>query len=125
MKSKELIRILQETDPNGETEVTIDGADIYCVARYPGYYDGCYQVITRDPSKTTFNIVKIKRTRAGEKIRLHTYSIEDLIWDGWDIQSGGKVEIDNFECPSYNERDEATRKEVKACDEEIALKNKN
>lgn len=48
MKTKELIRRLQEEDPTGELEVTVGKTDIYFIQTLPGYYDGCYQVLKRD-----------------------------------------------------------------------------
>lgn len=127
MKSKELIEELQKLDPSGEIEVVVGGEAIYFVDHQPGYYDGAYEVLTRDPSKKCFNITKIKRTRQGSKLKIRTFSAENLIWDGFDIQSGGKVEIDNSEFgpyPNYYDKiDEDTRQEVKEVMKTINVDN--
>lgn len=36
-------------DPTGELEVTVGKRDIFFLKILPGYYDGCYQVLRRDP----------------------------------------------------------------------------
>lgn len=57
MKSKELIKQLQEIDPSGEIEVGVGRSDIYFVSKYPAYYDGPNFILTKDLSKTNYNII--------------------------------------------------------------------
>ena len=42
MKTKELIRILQEADPSGESHVRMDGGIPFGVNKLDGYWDGYY-----------------------------------------------------------------------------------
>jgi hypothetical protein len=92
MKSKELIRQLQEYDPTGETEVCIHNADIHYISVEPAYWDGRLQVLVRDKSKEPyFSIVGAKYVTKGDKICLNPMSIQDLI--GCE-QDGVKMDID-------------------------------
>lgn len=81
MKSKELIKQLQELDPEGEAEVCVGNEDIYFAERLPAYYDGKLEVLIRDETKRTYNITGIKITGRGDKIKLHTMSLEDVVWN--------------------------------------------
>lgn len=82
MKTKELIKTLQELDPEGEIEVNVAGRDIYFAEVLPGHYDGGYSILIRDPEEAPFyNIHGIKLCRTGTKIELHTMGYKDVIWD--------------------------------------------
>jgi hypothetical protein len=83
MTTSELIKQLQFADPFGSSEVIVDGTAIHFVAAYPGYYDGSYQVLERDPERTgrCYDVAAIRFTRAGTKVRLHLHSAEDAIMD--------------------------------------------
>jgi hypothetical protein len=82
MKSKELIRQIQEIDPTGELEVCIDTTtDILSVERMPAYYDGHLEVLQRDENIEGYNIVGAKLITTGLKIRIHPWSIVDSIWE--------------------------------------------
>ena len=59
MKSKELIRLLQEEDPSGEVEVCVQNFDILGIHTEPAYWDGSLQVLMRDASKPP--IIKPKK----------------------------------------------------------------
>lgn len=48
MKTKELIKLLQQEDPTGEAHVRIDGAMPWFVEAKPGYYDGSYTYLDDD-----------------------------------------------------------------------------
>jgi hypothetical protein len=76
MKTKELIRQLQEADPSGEEECTIYGEDIVFVSPEPAYWDGCYTTFTGHAGSG-----KIKIHANGNKIRIHTYGYEDALLD--------------------------------------------
>jgi hypothetical protein len=79
MKTKELIRLLQEEDPEGECEACVGNVDIHFVERGPAYYDGSLQVLTRDPDNKFYNITGGKYVRTGGKVNIHTLSITDAI----------------------------------------------
>lgn len=80
MKTKELIRLLNEEDPTGEEEVCVGNTDIHFVECLGAYYDGPSQVLERDESKSPYyNIVGAKYKSQGKKIQIHTLSIKDAI----------------------------------------------
>lgn len=79
MKTKDLIEALQEADPTGEEEVSVGNADIFYVAPDPAYWDGCQEVLLRDPSKRNYNVVGAKYRCNGTKIVIHTLSVEGAI----------------------------------------------
>lgn len=86
MKTKELIRRLQEEDPTGEEECCVGNCDIFFVEALPAYYDGCNQVLIRDPAKAPYyDIVGGKYTEKGLKISLRTMSIPDAIFENADM----------------------------------------
>jgi hypothetical protein len=99
MKTKELIRLLQEADPSGEIECCVGNEDIYFVACEPAYYDGTLQVLIRDKSKKDYNIIGAEFRRDGYKIQFHCQSIEDAIYTAHEFDSELPVKI----LPEYPE----------------------
>lgn len=99
MKSKELIRILKEIDPTGETEVCVGNVDIDCIVDMPAYWDGSLQVLQRDEKN---NIIGAKYVRTGEKLQIYPLSISDAI--------DGRYEFKVDYSELNPERAEATRK---------------
>ena len=82
MKTKELIRQLQEADPSGELECCVGNADIFFVDVEPAYWDGCLQVLKRDPAKAPYyDVVGAKYTSKGNKVVVRPLSIRDAILD--------------------------------------------
>jgi hypothetical protein len=82
MKTKTLIKLLQEADPTGEEEVCVGNVDIFDVHPDGAYYDGALQVLVRDDKlKPFWDIVGGKYVRTGKKIQIHTLSIQDLLLD--------------------------------------------
>lgn len=80
MKVKDLLKELQAMDP--ESEVVVGGEAIHFVEELPGYYDGHYEVLIEDPSKKPYYSVDgMKFTRADKKVKLHTLTINDIIWN--------------------------------------------
>lgn len=81
MKSKELIRLLQDLDPTGEEECCIENLDIHFVTKEPANYDGPYQVLVRDQSKVNcYDIMGVKYVSKGDKIQFYTLSAEAVIY---------------------------------------------
>jgi len=76
MKSKDLIKTLQELDPSGETEVCVHNVDIMYIESLPAYYDGTLQVLVRDEDG---KIQGAKYVRSGDKIKINTMSISDYV----------------------------------------------
>jgi hypothetical protein len=82
MKTKELIRQLQEADPSGEEEVCVDNIDIYHVSSNHAYWDGCFQVLKHDESKKPYYSITGGEFRSkGIKINLVTVDIKSAIYD--------------------------------------------
>jgi len=80
MKTKELIRQLQEADPSGELECCIDNNDILFVHVYPAFYDGTLEVLIRNSNgQAAGGILR----RVGKKVRIHYLGLEDAVLD-WD-----------------------------------------
>ena len=87
MKTKDLIAALQAADPSGEIEVCVGNHDIHFVSVEPAYYDGCFQVLKRDESKTDcWNVTGAEIRSSGWKLVLHPMSIEDLLTDMPDVE---------------------------------------
>lgn len=81
MKTKILIRQLQEADPTGEVEVCVDNCDIGYVDLMAAYWDGPLQVLVRDENK----IIGAKYKRTGNKVKIHPLSISDAISNDHEI----------------------------------------
>ena len=75
MKVKELIRLLQEEDP--EAEACVHNADIESVYAAQAYWDGRLQVLERDANGY---VVGGKYTSKGWKVNICPSSITDQIW---------------------------------------------
>ena len=85
MKTKELIRQLQEADPSGEIEVCVGNIDIHFVERLPAYYDGRLEVLKRDEDCEYYNIIGGEFVAEGDKVMINTLMIEDAIWNNPDL----------------------------------------
>lgn len=83
MKTKELIRLLQENDPSGELEVVGSYGDIYFIERLPDYYDGKVNILIKDDEK----IIGMKQNIGKDKIVLAELSLEDVMTDYWDDEN--------------------------------------
>lgn len=80
MKTKELIRQLQEADPSGELECTVDGVDIFAVWTEPGYYDGPYEILIRDPDLAPYyDVVGGIISTEGTKVRIRAMSLRTAL----------------------------------------------
>jgi len=78
MKSKELIRLLQECDPTGETEVVTTDGDIYFVAWEES--GAITELLIRDPkTKDEYNIIGSRITRRVDSICLVSISAEEAL----------------------------------------------
>jgi len=84
MKSKELIRLIQEADPTGEEHCCLHNSDIGSVDVEPAYYDGPLHVIDRDENGHPF---RGTRVRVGIKINITSLSISDCLeYDPFEVQ---------------------------------------
>jgi len=110
MKTKELIRQLQEVDPSGELDCCIETtSDIYFVERLPAYYDGIQELLVRDPKiKDHYDVVGGIFTGDGVKVCIRSYSIEDALWD-----ADGNFPIKYIKCSRPIEKVREIKKEIK------------
>ena len=110
MKTKELIRQLQEADPSGELNCCVGTtSDIYCVERLPAYYDGTQEILVRDPKiKDCYNVVSGIFTGDGIKVCIQPYSIEDALWD-----ADGNFPIEYIKCSYPRKKVKKIKKEIK------------
>ena len=106
MKTKELIRQLQEVDPTGEMDCVVDNIDITGVHQEPAYWDGCKQVLKWNNDR----LVGAEYSSEGDKLNIDTWSISDVFVDYPDLPV--KV-IDTFVTPKLQERVDFWRKEAK------------
>ena len=113
MKTKELIRQLNEADPSGEEEVCVGNTDIHFADRWPAYYDGCLQVLKRDESNPCYNITGAEIRGEGVKVQIHTLSIKNAILEDPDME----VTFDGEPREWYVERIKEWRKEAKINEE--------
>jgi len=125
LKTKELIRQLQEADPSGELECAIGGnVDIISVYALPAYYDGYLEILERDHSKDPYyNICGAIITGEGSKVRIDPYSVEDAIFDNVDLPVkiiGDSNNIRRKGIEKYREKAKQIYKEI-----EDQRKNKN
>jgi len=122
MKTKELIRQLQEADPSGELECAIGGnIDIMSVYEMPAYYDGYLEILERDHSKDPYyNVSGGIITGKGQKIKIEGYSIEDAILDDADFP----VKFIGEHCDRYRKSVEKYREEIRQIDKEIEERRK-
>lgn len=114
MKSKEVIKLLQELDPDGEIEVCVGNIDIHYIECLPAYYDGTLQVLLRDENKKGYNIIGAKYCRKGNKLCIVPLSISDAITD----------RDDNFNV-DYSELDEDRRIQLEKQHNDLRAWHKN
>lgn len=76
MKTKELIKLLQEVDPSGECHVRMEGGIPITAYRLPGYYDGAYEYLDESGNW----VVSTK----GDKVDIITMDKETFICDEYD-----------------------------------------
>ena len=82
LKTRELVKQLQEADPTGELEVTVGKTDIHFLQTLPGYYDGYYEVLVRDENLIDcYNVVGAEIRGTGYHVCIETFSIQDMLHD--------------------------------------------
>ena len=118
MKSKELIRQLQEIDPTGEMEVTCGKADIYFLSTEPGYYDGCAHILKRDPELEgkSYSVIGVEICSGGTFIILNSMNAWDAIMNDPDVP----VTYDSdYARKHYESRVKAERRRAKGIYKEV------
>lgn len=122
MKTKELIKELQEADPTGEEEVTVGNTEIFTIENSPAYYDGCQQILIRDKKNPYYNVISGKVRSKGNKICINTHSIYDAIFENPQL----KIDYSelSFQQKAYIKIDhDAMRKFSKNCNYNARLEN--
>lgn len=123
MKTKELIRQLQEADPEGETECVVGCNDpIHYVYKEDAYHDGCLEILERDHSKDPYyNICGGVITKDGMKVIIRPLSIEDAISNNPDlpVKFVGDFSHDDY----YHKKVECWREEIRRINKEIEDEN--
>lgn len=109
MKTKELIRQLQEIDPEGEAEVVVGRSDIYFLEKEAIFYDGLPTILIRDEKKRpNWDIIGFKAGCTGTKIMIKTFDFEDVLWN----VKEPIIELDDY-AKAHLEKDiERIKKEV-------------
>ena len=97
MKTKDLIKLLQEEDPSGETHVRIQGGAISHCEGKPGYWDGPYSYFDE-------NGVYVMSTK-DYKIDIITRDVDDVIWDlvETDTELKEKIRVEYDYCDKTRE----------------------
>lgn len=89
MKTKDLIKELQELDPEGELECCIDNLDIGGISIEPAYWDGSLQLVEKGPDG---EILGMKILDSGLKLVLSPTSVGDFIMNYPD----GKIDFSDL-----------------------------
>ena len=73
----------QAADPDGNTPVCIDNANVYSVAKIEAYYDGRLEQLIHDETKRgkAYSVIGARLTGSGEKVRIYTMSILEALID--------------------------------------------
>lgn len=117
MKTKDLIKELQEQDPSGELECVVGGEPIFFLQNLPAYYDGSLQYLIQDPDKAgSYNVVGAKFIDKGRKIEISTLTIENAIWEAPELPVDCS-EVSNIE--RKEKKVEEWRRQRREADKEI------
>ena len=115
MKTKELIKQLNDCDPSGELECCVENEDIYYVDVTPAYYNGRLQVLIREPrNENYYNIIGGKYFNEGKKVDIKVLSIEDIVLEDPDIPieiPEGDISLKNL-VEGYREEGRKIRDEI-------------
>ena len=114
MKTKELIKILNEIDPEGETEVVIENESAFFAYKEPAYYDGIMELILKNENG---EIIGGKYSSKGSKISLRPYGIMSAIYDFPELSV--EYDIANSKKEEYKKMVEQWRIESREIDEEF------
>lgn len=82
MKTKEVIEMLQKADPSGELECVVGNFPIISAAVLPAYWDGCLQILHRNPGYT-FHAAEY--VSGDWKCSIRACPIEDALLDNPDL----------------------------------------
>ena len=113
MKSKEVIRRLQELDPTGDTEVCVGNQDILFIEEEEAYYDGCLEVLLRNEAlKDCYNVTGVKYEQEGRKISISPHGAQDVLSDNPEAIIDYSA-LGEATAARYRERDEKRRADTR------------
>ena len=122
MKTKELIKQLQELDPEGDTDVIIDGAPVWTVEDLPAYYDGLKPELIQLGHRY-FDVIGYRYTGKGRKISLRSCCLSDalveLMQASYEPEEDIRIEIDTESETSCQLYLEQIKKEIKLIKEKV------
>ena len=116
MKTKDLIKLLNEVDPSGEMDCVVNNVDIFTAYGVVSYWDGCKQLLIRDETKDCYNVVGAEYRSDGWKVQIETMSISDAMLNNDDLPV--KV-VDTFVHKQMQERVDKWRQEMKDIHEQV------
>lgn len=112
MKTFELIKQLQEQDPEGQSDVVVGGNPVTFVQNLPGYYDGRFLRLIYENGK----LVGAKYCAKDRKVNIYTWDLDSALLDNPDLpvdcseathyeSSVQKMRLDNIGILDKIERD--------------------
>ena len=117
MKTKDLIKALQEEDPSGEMECVVGNHSVVGVWTDPAYWDGCMQVVERDPATQRY---KARITSSGHKVVLWVMGAIDVIENYPEAEV--KIEVGNAEKQAdYEKMIENARRTIRKIERDVEL----
>lgn len=117
MTTKELIKLLQEVDPEGDTDVCVGNCSVVDINKLPSYYDGPLQVVITDEAGYS---ISGKYKRNGHKVDLYTSSFSQLVWDRKNFPVDYS-ELGEERAKIYKENHDKIRQEAKNLDYKLDL----
>jgi hypothetical protein len=111
MKTKDVIRLLQEADPSGEMQACVANMDIVEInVINVGYWDGCLQILERDPNDPE-RIVGGRFCAGQPKVDIYCLNIDDFVYSDPELP----VSYDSaYAHGKYHARIEAVRVRARA-----------
>jgi hypothetical protein len=116
MKTKDLIKQLQEQDPSGDLEVVVGNLPIVFAYKQPGYYDGLLQILIKDEQGYHSGY---KFTPRGMKIQIHTTDLDGQLLDDPELPVDIS-EVSDHSIQRYKDLIEKTRQEMRDIKTEVA-----
>jgi len=120
MKTKELIKLLQEFDPSGECHVRISGREgpVISVDEKEGYWDGPYSYLEKNEEGNWIWVESIKE----HKVDIYTMEMFDFVerfkGDFNEVKKHIRFEYDGYDKVTQGQKKENFLKNVKEdCDE--------
>jgi hypothetical protein len=85
MKTRELIKQLQEADPTGEIEVCVGNRAIWSVWNNEAYWDGHLHILERKDPTDVWKPTGYRITNKGRKVQITVLDLPDIFLDYPDL----------------------------------------